>query len=367
MDFIDYIRQFSSRVQGLLTQIQDEQTTKQALILPFLQLLGYNVFDPFEVKPEFTADVGIKKGEKVDYAILKDGKPTLLIEAKPVTDDLSAHDGQLFRYFSVSDAKFAILTNGVIYRFYSDLHEPNKMDEEPFFVFNLLEPDEAAVAEVKRFHKETFNPDDLSSIANNLMYTTRVRTVVDREFSDPSDGFLKYILHDIYDGKVTQAVLDRFRPLVKKALSQYITDSINERLKTVIKSSVEDAKASEPVDVQGTDTAMNAETDAKPQAETTQEELEAFFAIKAILSETIDPKRIAFKDNVNWLTIFIDGSIRRWICRLFFNRAKKYLVLPGIGGGEQTQIPVETVDDLFKLKPQLLEVVSAMVAPKAAS
>ncbi len=78
MDFIDRIRDLSTRIPKQLEHIQTEEATKNALIMPFISALGYNVFDPTEVVPEFTADVGIKKGEKVDYAIHLDGKPIML-------------------------------------------------------------------------------------------------------------------------------------------------------------------------------------------------------------------------------------------------------------------------------------------------
>lgn len=118
-----------------------EEATKTALIMPFFSLLGYDVFNPMEFIPEFVADVGTKKGEKVDYAIMNEGKPVILIEAKGVDDDLTKHDAQLFRYFTVTDAKFAILTNGIVYKFFTDLEEPNKMDEKPFLLFlSHIEP-----------------------------------------------------------------------------------------------------------------------------------------------------------------------------------------------------------------------------------
>ena len=98
--------------------IQTEEATKMAFIAPFLNLLGYDVFNPSIVVPEFVADVGSKKGEKVDYAIMDNGKPLILIEAKSVHENLDNHNNQLVRYFTVTDAKFGILTNGIEYRFF---------------------------------------------------------------------------------------------------------------------------------------------------------------------------------------------------------------------------------------------------------
>ena len=111
MDFVDQLKQFAKRVESMKDSLQTEEATKTALIMPFFSMLGYDVFNPQEFVPEFTADVGIKKGEKVDYAILKDGEPVILVECKSITENLDRHDSQLFRYFGTTTAKFAILTN----------------------------------------------------------------------------------------------------------------------------------------------------------------------------------------------------------------------------------------------------------------
>jgi predicted type IV restriction endonuclease len=139
MDLIDQLRGLSSRIATTKSLIQTEEATKNAMVMPFIQILGYNVFDPLEVTPELIADVGTKKGEKVDYAILKDGKPIILFECKKAGSDLHInHAGQLFRYFHVTAARFGVLTNGLVYRFFTDLEQPNKMDEKAFFEFSIF-------------------------------------------------------------------------------------------------------------------------------------------------------------------------------------------------------------------------------------
>ena len=124
----DAVQSIAERIKKNQQFIQTEEATKTAFIMPFLQLLGYDVFNPTEVVPEFTADVGIKEGEKVDYAIVLNGQPEILIECKMCGHELNAaNENQLLRYFHASKAKFGILTNGVVYKFYTDLAEPNKM------------------------------------------------------------------------------------------------------------------------------------------------------------------------------------------------------------------------------------------------
>lgn len=141
--------------------MQTEEATKTALVMPFLQLLGYDVFDPIEVMPEFNCDIGTKKGEKIDYAIFKDEKPIILIECKHWQQDLNLHDNQLLRYFHVSNAKFGVLTNGIVYRFYTDLENPNKMDEKPFLEVNLSDYRGIQIEELKKFHKTYFDLDNI--------------------------------------------------------------------------------------------------------------------------------------------------------------------------------------------------------------
>ena len=168
MDFSDKVKQFSREVESKKDDLLTEEATKTALILPFFQLLEYDVFNPHEFIPEYTADVGTKKGEKVDYAVMREGKPIILIEAKAVADDLTKHDAQLFRYFTATEAKFAILTNGVSYKFYTDLEESNKMDEKPFLEINMLDLVETQIGELKKFTRENFDIDTIFNTASEL-------------------------------------------------------------------------------------------------------------------------------------------------------------------------------------------------------
>src|SRR5689334_11303987 len=111
MDFAERIGELAALVVKQAGDIQTEEATKNAMIMPLIAALGYNVFNPREVTPELHADVGVKKGEKVDYAIIVGGKPAILFECKWHGADLSKeHASQLYRYFSVTDARFGVLT-----------------------------------------------------------------------------------------------------------------------------------------------------------------------------------------------------------------------------------------------------------------
>src|SRR5690242_20022349 len=178
MDFIDRIRELSAQIPKIKTQglIKTEEGTKNALVMPFINALGYNVFDPTEVTPELIADVGVKKGEKVDYAILKDGKPIILFECKCCGTNLNdVHASQLYRYFSVTDARFGILTDGVVYHFFTDLEDKNKMDNKPFLIFDMLDIKEPLIEELKKFTKAAFDVDQIMSTASELKYTNAIK------------------------------------------------------------------------------------------------------------------------------------------------------------------------------------------------
>ena len=306
MDFIDEIKHFSKKIDALSQHIKTEEATKHSLIMPFIQLLGYDVFDPSEVVPEYTADIGTKKGEKVDYAIMVNGKPAILLEAKCIGDLLTTHDTQLFRYFSATEARFAILTNGIVYKFYSDLQQPNKLDDSPFLEFNLLDIKEALVPELKKFQKENFDSEALFSTAANLKYVGQIKTIMDAELKDPSVEFCRYLLKQILPAKpITQNVMDKFRPLIKKALSLFVTDLINEKLKSALSSTDSDDAIGDGDTFQDVD----YEEDAGNSIVTTDEELEGFFLIKSLLRQVVPPQRIFFKDNKSYSVVLIDNNV----------------------------------------------------------
>ena len=249
MDFKDEIKKIGDRASKLKEQIQTEEATKNALIMPFIKALGYDVFDPTEVVPEFVSDIGIKKGEKIDYAILKDGSPVLLVECKHWAQNLNLHDGQLLRYFHVSKAKFGLLTNGIIYRFYSDLVEPNKMDEKPFLEFNITDIRDNQIDELKKFHKTIFDADSIVNTASEMKFTNELKYLIQQELVSPTPDFVKHFARQVYPSIITAKVLDLFTLLVKKSIHQHFSDLITERLKTALSKEGEVAKEQESVQV----------------------------------------------------------------------------------------------------------------------
>ena len=237
MDFIDEMKQLAQRIGKIKDTIQTEEATKTSMIMPLFQILGYDIFNPLEFVPEYTADVGIKKGEKVDYAIMdEEGKPMILIEAKWCGENLDKHGSQLFRYFATTKAKFGILTNGIVYRFYTDLEEPNKMDEKPFLELNMMDIKDSIIPELKKFQKANFDVDTILTTASELKYNRQIKQLLAQQLAEPTDEFTSCLISEIYTGRKTQKILDDFRNIVKKSFNQFINEQINDRLKSALGS-----------------------------------------------------------------------------------------------------------------------------------
>lgn len=356
MDFIDQLKQFSKRVEGLKDNIQTEEATKTAIIMPFFSMLGYDVFNPQEFVPEFTADVGIKKGEKVDYAILKDGQPVILIECKAITENLDRHDSQLFRYFGTTTAKFAILTNGLTYRFYTDLDNANKMDEAPFLSLNILDVRDNQVPELKKFCKSVFDIDSIFSTASELKYAHEFKTIFTSQLDDPSDDFIRFFLQGCYSGQKTQNVLEKFRPTLKKALNDLISEMMNDKIKTALGGS--GGSVSVPDTLPNEDQPSPTEEVPEkrtPNIVTTEEELEAYFIIKNLLGDVVDHHDITYKDTETYINILYKGNTRKWICRLVLRENLKTLLIPD-ENKKEIKYPLSDIYEIQKYKTELEEV-----------
>ncbi len=346
MDFKDQVKQIGERVNKLKEQIQTEEATKNAFIMPFLQSLGYDVFDPLEVVPEYITDIGTKKGEKIDYAIFKDGNPTILIECKHWQQNLNIHDGQLLRYFHVSKAKFGILTNGICYRFYSDLVEPNKMDEKPFLEFNINELRENQIEELKKFHKTVFDADSITNTASELKFTNEIKHLFQNELTNPSNDFVKHFAKQVYPSVVTAKVLEQFTNLTKKSIQQFISELITERLKTALSKEDENNKEIEEINT--------SENDSK--IITTDEEIEGFMIIKSILRQAIPVSRITYRDAQSYFAILLDDNNRKPICRLYLNGSKKFIATFDEQKKEMKN-EIETLENIFDYADTLIQTI----------
>ena len=355
MEFIERLNTMSAKVNQLASTIQTEEATKTAFVMPFIHtVLGYDVFDPSEVVPEYICDIGTKKGEKIDYAILKNGQIQILIETKKIGEPLNInHASQLFRYFHVTTARISILTNGRFYRFFTDLDAPNKMDEKPFLEIDLLNIDEHVIPELQKLTKSAFDVESIINAAGELKYVGQIKREMASQFTQPDDDFVRFFASRIYEGVITQKVREQFALLTKKAASQFLNDQINDRLKSAI-SGVPLATPAERVVSES-----QPDTNDTPEDRvlTTMEELEGFHIIKAIVRTVIDSKRIAHRDTQSYFGILLDDNNRKPIARLHFNRTQKYLGVFDKDKNE-TRHPINSLDEIYEFSDSLKETIT---------
>jgi hypothetical protein len=348
VEFSDGIANLAKRIRDMAAAIETEEATKNALIMPFIRdVLGYDVFNPAEVIPEFTADVGLKRGEKVDYAILKDGKVQILMECKKLGDTLDLrYASQLYRYFAVAEARIAILTNGQEYHVFTDADMPNRMDEKPFLVFDLLDIDRTMVPEIQKLSKADFDLESVVSAAEELKYISGIRRIIAGEAKEPSDDWIRFFVNRMYEGRTTQKVIDQFRPLVTRALNQYIGDQVQGRLKTALDDdgqpvvSVQSGVAAPAVPAAGTPVVSDVET--------TDEELEGFNIVRAIASAEVNPERVVHRDGKAYFAVLLDDNNRKPLIRLHLNSKNKKFVTTFEGGKEGTRRDIESVVDIYR-------------------
>lgn len=326
-----------------------EEATKNAFVMPFLHsVLGYDVFDPNEVVPEFVADVGLKKGEKVDYAIKHDGVVQILIEVKKASVPLDLeHASQLYRYFAVTNARIAILTNGQVWKFYTDLDQPNRMDDKPFLVLDLLDIDRVAVPEIAKLARGNFDLDSVIGAAEELKYVGQIKREIGAQFAEPSDEWVKFFTAKVYEGSFTARVREQFTPLVLKASTQFLNDTVNSKLK----SALGDTSLS-PSDVEKAPEApapaAGEEVVEISDVVTTDDELQGFEIVRAIACAIVKPARIVQRDAKSYFAVLLDDNNRKSIARLHFNaKSKKYLGVFDAEGNE-TRIPINEPADIYE-------------------
>lgn len=372
MGFKEELQKLSVQVNERKVHIINEEMTKQALIIPFIQVLGFDVFNPLEVRPEYVADFGKKKGEKVDYALFKDSTPIIFVEAKSVTEDLTNHDAQLSRYFNaVTDIKLAILTNGLEYKFFTDLNSNNVMDESPFLTIDITKLKDSDIENLNKFKKESFDKDFLVKYAEELVYTSALDNSLKELFRNPSDEFIRFLIKDFSETRITNTVIERFRPIVKKAISNAVLDIVTKGLyqqelvlndnPQIQNTSVQD----ELIDMDQDDTSK------KKGIVTTKEELKSFDIVKNILSKNNkETSGLNYKDTTNYFSIYKDNTTK-WFVRINLDSANKNIITKlkvdelkflgdnytieaapkGIG---ESRIHINSVDDIPKLENLIL-------------
>jgi hypothetical protein len=339
-DFAEKMEAIASRSKAAERQALTEEATKTSVIMPLIQALGFDVFSLDEVVPEFTTDVGTKKGEKVDYALKIDGKIAMLVEAKPISAKLGdAQYTQLFRYFTVTDARLAILTNGHEVWFFSDTEEPNKMDKKPFFKFDLQSHDKSQVAELARFQKDSFHIDAIIEAASNLKYTRDAAAFLKQQLSDPDDDFVRFVGRQIHEGSVTKTVQEQIKPALQAALDQIIRDRIQDKLSITF----QERKPAKVLDDSPDEQSLE-----DSDIVTTPEEWEGFYIVRAIAARHVPVDRVTIRDAKSYCSIIMDDNNRKPICRLYFNSATTKNVGIFDNDKKETKFKVEKAQDLYQ-------------------
>jgi predicted type IV restriction endonuclease len=313
--------------------------------MPFLAALGYYVFDPKQVLPEFVADVGIKKGEKVDFAIYIDNILQFIIEVKSVSTKLqTAQYSQLHRYFSVVDAKISILTNGREYWFFTDIDASNRMDEKPFFKFDLLSYDDSDIKELDKFSKDAFSIDKVIQDAANLKYMRLANQYLNEQFANPDDEFVRYVGRKFYDGNITTNVLEQLRPIVKRA----IDDVVRQRVRTRLEVALDD----QPTKADEAESSVNI--GEVSDIITTDDEKEAFSIVRAIASSDMDASRVYLRDQKSYCSIIVEDNNRKPVCRLYFDGKQKYILIYNKEKGFD-RFDISQIYDIYRWKENITQ------------
>jgi len=308
------LKALADKISTMKEQIQTEEATKNAFVMPFINILGYDIFNPTEVVPEFTADIGLKKGEKVDYAIFQNEQPIIIIECKHWKENLDIHNSQLL------------------------------MDEKPFLEFNITTIKDSTISELNKFHKSNFDVDKIVDNASSLKHTKELRKCFSSELNTPSPEFVRLLTSKVYSGRLTEKVLDLFTELVTKAINQVVSDRVNDRLQNALnkeeEQQIEENSVIEPVS----------------KIETTEEELEGYRIVVAILRRKLTIDRIVHRDTQSYFGILLDDNNRKPLCRLHLDGSKKYLGLFDSNKNEN-RIPINSVDEIYNHEAQLLATV----------
>lgn len=350
-NFEDEIKSFASKVPEKIKHIDSEETTKTALILPFIQLMGYDTTNPQEVKAEYTADLGAKQGEKIDLAILQDSQEVILIECKLVNTKLSKnHLSQLLRYFNITDSEIGILTNGIVYQFFTDSKNNGKMDSSPFLEVDLRDLTEKEIFELNKFTKNNFDISKIRNRMDDLKYSHDIHEVLANEIESPTDEFVRVIAKQVYDGVITANVRKKFYEIIKKEFKEVINEKVDLRLKEAIENN------KDPIP----DELKNSNNDS--EIETTKEEFEGYYIIKSIVSEVVNPDRVTIKDTKSYCNVLLDDNSHYPIARMYFNKFDNLRLQlfdsfekSKRGSRKGEMVPIKNLKEIYNYKENLVK------------
>lgn len=332
----DKIKKLQSKIAIVKDRLETEESTKTALVLPFIQLLGYDIFNPTQVLPEFNCDIAKGKGEKVDYALLIKNKVEIIIECKGFGVNLAPHRNQLSRYFVSTKAKYAILTNGILYQFYTDLDNKNLMDEIPFFQFSLENYSVSDIEILEQFMFSNFNADKIDQNASEYKIITGVTGEIKTLFEKPNIETIKLFTKSSYKGRYTDSAISRLTILFKKALKQFVNDRVSNQLKSA-------TEAEEVID------------NNCGKIITTEEEKQAFYIVQAIARDIIPSEDIVMRDQINLCMILYKNDQCKPIVKLYFNDVKN-LQIELFDEEGSYKIELATLDEIYDYKDAIIKI-----------
>lgn len=352
LEFEEKLKIFTTNIKEKLKHIDTEETTKIALITPFIRLMGYDTTNPAEVRAEYVADVGSKRGEKIDLAILNEGSEIILIECKSAHTELSSeHLSQLYRYFNITDSEIGILTNGIKYQFYTDSIKPGKMDKSPFFEVDLLNLNDKDIHELTKFTKVNFDISKIKSKVDDLKYAHDIHKIISSEIDSPSEELVKVITKQAYDGVITQNVRDKFYKIIKNEFKEVISEKVELRLNNALEQNNEDYV---PVLIENDKGIV-----------TTNEEYEGHYIIKSIAAKIINPERIYLRDFKSYCNVLLDDNKYYPVARMYFNNIHRLRISlfdgfekAGKGRKKWKSYNINNVNEIYNYEQEIIKTIN---------
>lgn len=389
MAFEDDFARHIDQIKVRLPHIHGEEATKQSLVVPLFHVLGYDVWNPLEVQPEYGADfnkAGAKKGQltKVDYALKLDGNPVIFVECKAVDVALDTHDGQLAYYFNATPSvRVAILTNGVRIKVFTDLQQPNIMDEKPWMDFDIRSAKQAEIDALKRFRKTEFTAEQIVGLAEEMVYYNVLVPFMASQLREPGEKLVRLVAEEIPSIKrIDKKVVDRLTPILKKAIQSAILDHVARSFSTPAHPEPAATVMPQP-HADATAALSGAPAAAAPTAEgsrdgivTTPEELEVHSIVSKIVKEKFPDAVVQYRDAKSYFTI-MQSNLRKWFIRLGIEKAPFWISFRHIkpetahalcagfevtGGVGDAKVAIKGVGDVPRLKPIILASYEAELA-----
>jgi hypothetical protein len=361
MDFSETIKSLADRAQKLKASLNTEEATKTALVLPFMGALGYDVFNPLEVVPEFIADIAGKKGEKVDYAIVQDGKPIMIFECKTCGTNLDTIGrDQLHRYFLTLESCIGILTDGIRYQFFSHGDDGKNMDTHPFMEVSLENIDPTLLPELRKLCKGRFDLKNTLDAVCELKFIRQVKLALDANLESPDMDFVDYLMSKAgLKGVRQKAKEERYLPYTKRALTEFVAEQVDTRLKAALAatSKKEGEPSALPVAVEEVDII-------------TEDEWQAYYLVKSTLMGIVDAERVVLRNlaGTGRSAVDLDSRYKPLLFMSFADTDKKTVELVTCGQTKDRQThSISKIEDLLQFADTMRSTARTYLAGKADS